>query len=73
MNKNDLIKLLEELSKNDLSSGSDVYDHPCSVAVRAINQYSDDVAHLCQVVRGDLMGHPKRTQKLISNAYNPNW
>ena len=38
MNRSELIELLTELALKDLSDGSDIYDHPCSVAIRAINQ-----------------------------------
>jgi len=73
MNKEELVYFLEEIAKEDLVNGADVYDHPCSVAIRALNQCFDDVTHLSKVVRGDLMGHSKRTKTLVGLSYNPSW
>ena len=42
MKKPELIDILEKLAKEDLEDGEDIFDHPCSVAVRAINSVDID-------------------------------
>ena len=32
-----MIELLEKLAEKDLVKGHDIFDHPCSVAIRAID------------------------------------
>lgn len=71
MSKAELVELLENIAVNDLVPGADLFDHPCSVAVRAINQAFSDIASLQRVA-------PKRTgskhmQHLIGLSYDPNW
>ena len=38
MKREELISILEELAEKDLSNGADIYDHPCSVAIREIKE-----------------------------------
>lgn len=38
MKKNELCELLSEIAENDLAEGTDIYDHPCIVAIRAIDR-----------------------------------
>lgn len=42
MSKSELIELLDDLAKRDLALGADLFDHPCSVAIRALNQIDGD-------------------------------
>ena len=41
MDITELKELLNELAVNDLADGTDIYDHPCSVAIRALDVYHD--------------------------------
>ena len=36
MNKQERREILQELAEKDLVKGADIYDHPCSVALRDI-------------------------------------
>ncbi len=38
MTDNELKQLLIRLAKGDLMEGADIYDHPCSVAIRRIEE-----------------------------------
>ena len=73
MVREELIELLEKVAEVDLEDGADIRDHPCSVAVRAINQSFDDVNTLCRVIRNDTMGRSKKVQLLIGLSYNPSF
>ena len=71
MNKQELIELLEKVAEYDLEEGSELRDHPCSVAIRAINQCFDDIKTLKAVApknRGS-----KKVQMLTGLNYNPTW
>ena len=43
MERDELIMLLELLAENDLVEGENIYDHPCSVAVREIKKLESKV------------------------------
>lgn len=73
MNREELIDLLKKMAVNDLEDGSDIFDHPCTVAARAINKSFEDVNTLCRVIRCDTMGHSKNVKMLIGLPYNPEW
>lgn len=66
MNKKELIELLEELAQKDLIEGKDIFDHPCTVAVRAINKAFDDIAKNCPKKRGSKTG----AEELLTFAKN---
>lgn len=46
MNREELTSLLSDLAENDLVQGADIYDHPCTVAIRAIDKCFDDIKSL---------------------------
>ena len=71
MNKEELIALLKEIAETDLADGSVIHDHPCSVAVRAIEQCFDDIEYLIPAV--PKMRGSKRLQMLAGLTYNPSW
>jgi len=73
MGKDDLIELLEQMAENDLDDGADIFDHPCSVAVRAITQYEADIKKLQELARGSERGKSKQVQTLVRGIYLPNW
>lgn len=75
MNKQELVELLERLAMNDLDSDADIYDHPCSVAIRAINDCFSDIESLqrmCRAYKIDRRGS-KKMQHLMSLNYDPQW
>lgn len=43
MNYNELVPILKELAEKDLSEGSDIYDHPCIVAIRLIDRLAAEL------------------------------
>ena len=43
MNEKDLISLLGGLAEKDLSPGSSIYDHPCSVAIRTLTDKQKEI------------------------------
>ena len=73
MNKEELIDLLEDLAKKDLEDGADIFDHPCSVAVRAINKYESDISELQNLAKGSERSKSKRIQTLVRGIYCPSW
>jgi hypothetical protein len=71
MDRIELVSQLEELAKQDLTDGADIFDHPCTVAIRAINKAFNDIEML-------KVGAPKRKgskamQVLTGLKYNPLW
>jgi hypothetical protein len=66
----ELTEVLKELAESDLSDDADIADHPCSVAVRAIEQCVSDINLLKRVERGEAH-KSKRVQMLIGLNYNP--
>jgi hypothetical protein len=73
MDKKELISLLEELAIDDLADGADLSDHPCSVAVRALEQCFDDLHYMKQMAKGVHNKQCKRARMLILTTYNPSW
>ncbi len=72
INLNQLICKLEDLANGDLTEGSDIYDHPCSVAIRAIESARDDIEYLKLVLKGKRNIDCKRAQVLIkTSTYTP--
>ena len=70
MNDKDLIELLESLADEDLSSDSKVYDHPCSVAVRRIQELKKEFKDLQRCIR--VGGKNKRCKTLMGSALTQN-
>lgn len=68
MNKKQLIELLQEMAEKDLSEDANIYDHPCTVAVREINSLSDDVSHLRGIINGTKNKRSKRSMVLLGLA-----
>jgi hypothetical protein len=72
MQKDDLVELLKSIAEKDTNEGHDVYDHPCSVAIRAIDKCFDDINSLRKVEPKDCQFSKKMTT-LVKLEYNPSW
>lgn len=66
-----LIAMLEVVAENDLEEGADIFDHPCSVAVRALKGCMTDI----NILRGcaSPKGKSKTVQTLIKSHYDPGY
>ena len=73
MNKDELIEILKEVAEKDLVDGKDIFDHPCSVAIRAITQYDLDIRQLKGLAKGSERGKSKQVQTLVRGVYHPTW
>ena len=73
MNREELTGLLAELAEADLQEGKDLYDHPCNVAIRAINQAFDDIEVLRRACKYKEAAKTKRATMLIELYYDPSW
>jgi len=73
MNKDELIELLEDMAEKDLVDGADIFDHPCTVAVRAIRRYEEDIRELRTLAKGKERGMSKRIQTLVRGIYDPSF
>lgn len=71
MNKKQLIDLLAEIAEKDLVQGCDIEDHPCCIAIRAIDQCFRDIETLRKIAPKKKGG--KRVQMLTGLGYNPSW
>lgn len=72
MNREELVIVLTGMAKADLADDSDLYDHPCSVAIRALDKCFDDINTLrMQVERHS--SQSKKVQHLVGLRYNPEW
>lgn len=71
MNKTELIELLESIAAGDTADDANIADHPCSVAVRALNQCFEDINTLRRTV------HVKSSSKMLTTLrtmkYKPEW
>ena len=65
MNKEELIDLLGEIAEKDLSDGSELSDHPCSLAIRTINKCISDISHLKKIIKGTANKRSKRSMELL--------
>lgn len=65
MKISELRELLLELAENDLSEDANIYDHPCSVAVRVIDEYENDIDYLRAVISGAANKKSKRATTLL--------
>ena len=72
MNKEELIDLLAEIARKDLPEGQDIYDHPCSVAIRALSNCFDDIKLLRQIANKQIHGKSKKAQMLLGLNYSLN-
>lgn len=70
LNKLELTSLLADIAEGDLAEGSDLFDHPCSVAIRAINQCFTDIKELQFIARGN---EQNKSKSLVRGVYNPSW
>lgn len=73
MNKNELKEILNELAEKDLQDGADIHDHPCQVAIRAIDQCFDDINSLKSIINTGYGEKSKRMQSILKITYNPEW
>ena len=73
MNIEELKAVLEEIAILDLADGSDIQDHPCSVAIRALDQCFDDVNTLRRMCAGNVNNKSKNVQVLVKMNYEPRW
>lgn len=75
MNRDELKELLQELAETDLSDGADINDHPCSVAVRAIDQCFDDIATMQKISHRfiSMSNASKKVNHLCHLTYDPQW
>lgn len=71
MYKNELIVALKDLAKKDLTDESNIFDHPCSVAVRALDQAYYDIEELRSLAKSGR--YCKRHKVLVETPYNPQW
>lgn len=73
MNIDTLKELLAVLAEKDLSADANLHDHPCSVAVRAIDSYRDDASFLRGIVNGRNIKTSKRAITLLKMGCNDNF
>ena len=71
MNRKELIQLLQEVALYDRADGSNIYDHPCSVAIRAINEAFEDIETLRKIAPRRVGS--KKVQMLTGLSYDPSW
>ena len=71
MNKQELVEILEEIAEIDVVAGTEISNHPCSVAVRAINRAFDDMDFLRRVANGKIPKNSKRAQVMLGCPYSP--
>jgi hypothetical protein len=70
MKKAELISLLAGIAEGDLVEGEDIYDHPCTVAIRALNNCFDDIKLLQQIANKQIHGKSKKCQTLLGLNYS---
>ena len=73
MNREELKEILSVIAARDLSDGYDIYDHPCTVAIRAIDQCFDDIDTLKGIVKRSSSNYSKKIQVLVKSSYKPSW
>jgi len=71
VNKTDLKELLQAIAENDLADGCSIDDHPCAVAVRAIDGCFSDIERLQVLVKEK--PKCKRDIVLVNAPYSPEW
>ncbi|MCK5610652.1 hypothetical protein KAR91_52755 [Candidatus Pacearchaeota archaeon] len=73
MVKSELIELLEQVAVVDLVDGAELKHHPCSVAIKAIEQCFDDVNFLKKIIAGTANPKSKKAVMLLGLSYSPSW
>lgn len=73
MDIGEIKSLLGEIAKNDLNEGSDIYDHPCSVAIRALDGCLEDIGHLKDIILGRTIVNSKKSTVLVQMPYRPTY
>lgn len=73
MNKTELTDLLLMIAQEDITEGVDIYDHPCLVAIRALDKCFEDIAFLKRIANNVSNIKSKRAQMLLKLRYNPEW
>lgn len=73
MNKAELTGFLEIIAEKDLADNATIFDHPCSVAVRAIEQCFIDIKNLQRIALGNERNKSKKVQVLVKGIYDPTW
>ena len=71
MDKQELIELLDEIAMNDIEDAANIDDHPCRVAIRAIDKCFDDIEMLRNI--SPKKAGSKKVQMLTGSRYNPSW
>lgn len=73
MNKAELTELLLEIAEKDTTGGHNIQDHPCSVAVRALDACFEDIRFLQRIANEKVHGKSKRAKMLLGLNYEPGW
>lgn len=75
MNREDLVEILEELAITDLPEGGNLHDHPCIVAIRAIDKAFEDIESLRTFIHADgtAWRGSKKIKMLTGLRYDPEW
>lgn len=73
MNKTELTGLLSKIAEKDTIKGQDIHDHPCSVAIRALDGCFEDIELLQQIANKQVHGKSKKCQMLLGLSYWPEW
>ena len=77
MNKDELIAALTLIAAQDTICNPGILDHPCTVAIRAINQCFEDIESLRGYIEGAGFEMPtlgdESFQPIPTTPYNPEW
>lgn len=73
MNLHELKEVLTELAELDLSKGHTLDNHPCMIAIRALDQCFDDIEHLRKIAKNKVNKKSKRSKYLIELSYSPEY
>ena len=71
MNRQELKCLLECIAEEDVSQGSNIGDHPCPVAIMAIDKAFDEVNILRKLIPNG--SYSKKVNMIIGLNYDPKW
>ncbi len=70
MNKSEMIELLKDVANAD-HDGRPLEDHPCRIAIRALNQCFEDIGALQKY--GKQYIHTDQPDCSVPNPYDPQW
>lgn len=73
MYRTQLAIMLAEIAKQDLAPGAELAAHPCSIAIKALDQAIDDIDYLKQIINGTQTKRAKRAVYLIKLNYDPDF